>query len=35
MTPACELCQEDSVSLATIQEQGSQDNKTASKEHEL
>lgn len=35
MTPAYELYQEDSVSLATIQEQESQDNEMTSKEHEL
>lgn len=35
MIPAYELHQEDSVSLATIQTQESQDNEVTSKEHEL
>lgn len=35
MTPAYELRQEDSDSLATIQDQESQDNEMTSKEHEL
>lgn len=35
MTPAYELRWEDSVSLATIQDQESEDNEMTSKEHEL